>query len=92
METEKLLVKNHVLHLQDGVIDALIGCNEIENAYETEKWYDVLEWWLITPYLAKHLIGESEIVIDSLGCHWWGRRVSGRAIHMDMIISKICNS
>ena len=32
---------------------------------------------------------QGEVIIDALGCHWWGRTTSGQAVYMDGVIQKI---
>ena len=53
---------------------------------------EVLEWWLVTPWLAERLKREGEIIIESLDCRWWGRTTSGQAIYMDSVIGEICGN
>ncbi len=48
-----------------------------------------MEWWLIDSWLAERLKRENQVIIDALGCHWWGRTTSGQAIYMDGVIQKI---
>lgn len=35
---------------------------------------------------------QGEIIIDELGCRWWGRLTSGQAIYMDGVIQEICGN
>lgn len=58
--------------------------------FQSEK--DVLEWWLVTPYLAHQLQMQCEIIIEEYGNHWWGRKTSGLAISMDGVIHTICEN
>ena len=44
---------------------------------------EVLEWWLVTPWLAERLKEQGEIIIDKLGVVGGGRLTSGQAIYMD---------
>jgi len=89
MITEKQLVEYHVLDNQSAVISALANSNLIED----EAIYndDVLEWWLVTPTLARWLTAEDEIILEDLGCFWWGRQTSGQAIYIDSVITDIVN-
>ena len=50
---------------------------------------EVFEWWLVSPYLARELKQQGEVIIDALGCYWWGRQSSGQAIYMDGVIQEI---
>ena len=89
MITEKQLVEYHVLDNQSAVVSALANSNLIED----EAIYndDVLEWWLITEQLARWLRRENEIILQDLGCYWWGRTTSGQAIYIDSVITDIVN-
>lgn len=53
---------------------------------------EVLEWWLVTPYLARKLKGQGEIILEAYDCHWWGRLTSGQAIYFDSVIQSICHT
>ena len=53
---------------------------------------EVFEWWLVSPYLAQELKQQGEVIIDALGCHWWGRQSSGQAIYMDAAIQEIAGA
>ena len=52
---------------------------------------EVQEYWLVTNYLAHHLEGYGESVVDSELFHSkiWGRCSTGQAIKMDWIIERI---
>ena len=87
------LVSNHVIYNQSSIVEELIKSRaipqeEIYPIYEADE--DVMEWWLVTPYMARLLRNESEIVLENLGCHWWGRTSTGQAIYLDYVIGEIC--
>ena len=88
--TKQQLIDLHILCNQNEVVEELMKNGLIENEilYSDEE---VLEWWLITPFFADCLRQEKELVIESLGCHWWGRTTSGQAIYIDNVISDIAN-
>lgn len=94
METTELarrIVDDHVLWGQSSVIGELIAAGKLDEAYIYPfNGEEVLEWWLVTPWLAARLKEQGEIVIDEYGCHWWGRTTSGQAIYMDSVIQEIC--
>ena len=50
---------------------------------------EVLEWWLVTPYLAEMLKEKGEVILADYDCYWWGRQTSGQALWMDYVIQKI---
>jgi hypothetical protein len=88
MISEKQLVEYHVLAPQNAVVSSLMEANKIDDdaiIYDS----DIMEWWLITPTLARWLRRENEFVLEDLGCFWWGRQCSGQAIYMDSVISDI---
>lgn len=50
---------------------------------------EVLEWWLVTPYMAEMLKDNGEVIFSDYDCYWWGRQTSGQALWMDWVIQKI---
>ena len=86
--TAEQLVENHILLNQNEIVSELIKNDILKDDYFfTDE--EVLEWWLITPFFANCLRRENEVVISDLNCNWWGRTVSGQAIHVDSVISDI---
>jgi hypothetical protein len=91
MITEKQLVEYHILDNQSAVIYALMEANKInEDAIIYDS--DVLEWWLVTSHMARWLKAQDEVIIEDLGCCWWGRTTSGQAIYIDGVISDIAKT
>ena len=77
---------------QNEVVEELIRAGKIDEEYmypfvDTED--EIFEWWLVSPYLARELKAQNEVVIDALECYWWGRTTSGQAIYMDNVIQEI---
>lgn len=88
----KRIADLHVFYGQNEVVEELIRAGKIDEEYmypfvDTDG--EVFEWWLVSPYLARELKEQSEVIIDALGCHWWGRTTSGQAIYMDGVIQEI---
>lgn len=80
-----------ILDNQNLVIEELMKhddtlWDELENFDEDT---DVLEWWLVTPYLADMLKDNGEVILDAYDCHWWGRQTSGQGLSMDWVIQEI---
>ena len=92
MRTEQELVHTHVLYNQSTVVGELIKSGTIPDEFLYGEWYEVMEWWLITPYLARLLLDKCEVVIEECGNHWWGRQSSGQAIYLDEVMTEICGS
>ena len=86
------IVQNCVLKNQSTVIKEMIRANLISEEYLYPFVDDVMEWWLIDSWLAERLKEQGEIIIDKLGCRWWGRLTSGQAIYMDGVIQEICGN
>ncbi len=86
----KRLVDNHVLCGQNFVVEQLLKNNSDLMDCILDADDEILEWWLITPFLAELLKREGETVITEYDCHWWGRTQSGQAVHMDSVIGRIC--
>ena len=78
MLTERELVKCHVLHEQNEIIERLIDAGAIPDESLYGEWWEVMEW--------------GEIVIEQYGCYWWGRQCSGQAVYMDGVITEIAES
>jgi hypothetical protein len=53
-------------------------CEEFESEPK-----EILEWWLVTDYLAEKLNKINEPVLKSDFGNWWGRTCSGQAIECD---------
>ena len=86
------VVQNCVLKNQSTVIEEMIRANLISEEYLYPFADDVMEWWLIDSWLAERLNEQGEIIIEELGCRWWGRLTSGQAIYMDGVIQEICGN
>jgi hypothetical protein len=64
------------------------SCGEFFDDPEHEP-QDVLEWWLVSSYLATELEERGEpIATDGHSC-WWGRTCSGQSILLDGIMQRI---
>lgn len=92
MITESQLVERHVLHNQSTVVSELLKAGTIPDESLYGEWWEVMEWWLVTPYLARLLRDECEVIIEDCGCFWWGRQSSGQAIYMDAVMTEIVRS
>ncbi len=53
---------------------------------------EILEWWLITPWLCRHLREIGECVIDNDYGYWWGRQCSGQSIKLDPTFYRIAET
>ena len=89
--TAKQLVDYHVLCAQNEIVAELMSSNDrlLDSAVNLGEYDDVLEWWLISPFMAGLLSKSGEVVISDYGCHWWGRQTSGQALYMDYTIQQI---
>ena len=82
----------HVFYEQNEVVEELIRAGKIDEEYmypfvDTDG--EVFEWWLVLPYLTQELKEQGGVIIDALGCYWWGRQSSEQAIYMDGVIQEI---
>ena len=91
MFTERELVENNVLYLQNEIVSELVKARVIdENTFfDAIGEEEVLEYWLVTPQFARMLKTENEVVLEQFNNYWWGRTTSGTAIYMDSVISNI---
>jgi len=92
MVTAQILVHNHVLYNQSMIISELMKSGTISEEWFYDEEDEVIEWWLVTPFLAEQLKEEDEIVVEEMDCYWWGRTMSGQAIYMDAVMANICQS
>lgn len=83
----------HVIYGQNLVIEELLKENYdlICSIANVDELNDVMEWWLVTPFLYELLKDAGEVTISEYGCHWWGRQTSGQAIRMDYVIQTIAD-
>lgn len=93
MKAEQELVRNHILYAQGSVVEYLLKTDEclIDYIYNLED-AEVMEWWLVTDWLAERLKEQGGVIIDDYGCYWWGRTCSGQAIYMDAVMTEIVRS
>ena len=90
MEKVKRFVDAHVIYCQSSLVDDLISKGMILNDCIYSDDGEVLEWWLLTLWLAERPQENDEIVIEEFACHWWGRQCSYQAIYLDQITHNIC--
>ena len=89
--TAQQIVDREILYEQGYVINELLRVNESlwDTIANTEKYDEVFEWWLVTPYIAELLKGNGEVILADYDCYWWGRTTAGQALYMDYVIQKI---
>jgi hypothetical protein len=89
--TAKQLVDCNVLCAQSEVVNELMSSNDrlLDSAINLGEYDEIMEWWLVSSYMARQLIEQGEVIVSDYGCHWWGRQTSGQAIYMDYVIQKI---
>lgn len=84
--TDRLILDN-----QNLVVEELMRHNESlwDNLQNFDESSEVLEWWLVTPYMAELLKEKGEVILSDYDCYWWGRTTSGQALYMDGVIQEI---
>ena len=89
--TAQQIVDREILYEQGHVINELLRVNESlwDTIANTEKYDEIFEWWLVTPYIAELLKGNGEVILADYDCYWWGRTTAGQALWMDDVIQKI---
>lgn len=75
----------------DNIMEICASCGEsLPNELESEP-QEILEWWLVTDWLAEKLKAQGEPILNYADFnYWWGRTCSGQAILLDSVIDKIC--
>ena len=79
LDNQNLVIEELMKH-DDSIWDSLQNFNENS---------EVLEWWLVTPYMAELLKENGEVIFADYDCYWWGRTTSGQALYMDWVIQEI---
>ena len=79
LDNQNLVVEELMRH-DESLLDSLQNFNDSS---------EVLEWWLVTPYMAELLKEKGEVILAAYGCCWWGRTTSGQALYMDGVIQEI---
>ena len=89
--TAQQIVKDLILDNQNLVIEELMKHDDSiwDSLQNFDENTEVLEWWLVTPYMAELLKGNGEIILADYDCYWWGRTTVGQALWMDYVIQKI---
>ena len=84
--TDRLILDN-----QNLVVEELMRHDEslLEELQNLDENSEIMEWWLVTPYMAELLKEKGEVILEAYGCCWWGRQISGQALYMDWVIQKI---
>ena len=84
--TDRLILDN-----QNLVVEELMRHNESlwEELQNLDENSEIMEWWLVTPYMAELLKEKGEVILSDYDCYWWGRTTSGQALYMDGVIQEI---
>ena len=89
--TAQQIVDRLILDNQNLLIEELMKHDEClwEELENFDENSEVLEWWLVTPYMAELLKENGEVIFAAYDCYWWGRTTTGQALYMDWVIQEI---
>ena len=84
--TDRLILDN-----QNLVVEELMRHDEClqDNLQNLDENSEIMEWWLVTPYMAELLKEKGEVILSDYDCYWWGRQTSGQALYMYGVIQEI---
>ena len=84
--TDRLILDN-----QNLVVEELMRHDEslLDSLQNLDENSEIMEWWLVTPYMAELLKEKGEVILSDYDCYWWGRQTSGQALYMDWVIQEI---
>ena len=84
--TDRLILDN-----QNLVVEELMRHDEslLDNLQNFDENSEIMEWWLVTPYMAELLKEKGEVILSDYDCYWWGRQTSGQALYTDWVIQEI---
>ena len=84
--TDRLILENQNLVVEELMKHDESLWEELQNLDENSE---IMEWWLVTPYMAELLKEKGEVILSAHDCYWWGRTTSGQALYMDGVIQEI---
>ena len=84
--TDRLILDNQNLVVEELMRHDESLWEELQNLDENSE---IMEWWLVTPYMAELLKEKGEVILSDYDCYWWGRHTSGQALYMDGVIQEI---
>ena len=84
--TDRLILDNQNLVVEELMRHDESLWEELQNLDENSE---IMEWWLVTPYMAELLKEKGEVILSDYDCYWWGRTTSGQALYMDEVIQEI---
>ena len=84
--TDRLILDNQNLVVEELMKHDESLWEELQNFNDSSE---VMEWWLVTPYMAELLKEKGEVILSDYDCYWWGRTTSGQALYMDGVIQEI---
>ena len=84
--TDRLILDNQNLVVEELMKHDESLWEELQNLDENSE---IMEWWLVTPYMAELLKEKGEVILSDYDCYWWGRTTSGQALYMDGVIQEI---
>ena len=84
--TDRLILDNQNLVVEELMRHDESLWEELQNLDENSE---IMEWWLVTPYMAELLKEKGEVILSAHDCYWWGRTTSGQALYMDGVIQEI---
>ena len=84
--TDRLILDNQNLVVEELMRHDESLWEELQNLDENSE---IMEWWLVTPYMAELLKEKGEVILSDYDCYWWGRTTSGQALYMDGVIQEI---
>ena len=84
--TDRLILDNQNLVVEELMKHDESLWEELQNFNDSTE---VMEWWLVTPYMAELLKEKGEVILSDYDCYWWGRTTSGQALYMDGVIQEI---
>lgn len=97
-ELAERLVEREVLAVQSATVEALLkgeilSLEDAVNLWDGEDEYaEVLEWWLVTPWLAEKLGEAGEVVLEGLELSYWGRCTSGQSMLLDGTFQRVAKT
>ena len=66
--TDRLILDNQNLVVEELMRHDESLWEELQNLDENSE---IMEWWLVTPYMAELLKEKGEVILSDYDCYWW---------------------
>jgi len=104
IEKAKKIVDSEVFNLANSLVNHIFATSDLDdedveffNEYpldedgnrDVENPQEVMQWFIVSSWLAHNLIKEGEPVLQAYNVFFWGRTCVGQSLEMDHVLQRI---